>query len=60
MTQAQAYVAGWEACMAGVDGRYHDPDASEEVNYAWYAGFLDAIETEDDEEPEPACAGFGE
>lgn len=40
--------------MAGVDGRY----CTEAGNYAWLHGWLDAMEAEDDEKPEPACAGY--
>ena len=61
MTEAQAYVAGWEACFAGEDGRFTNPfkDGSEARNkYAWDHGFLDAMEAEDDEKPEPSCVGY--
>jgi hypothetical protein len=64
-TQAEAYSAGWRACMAGCDARYMPESSSggplsEDVRYAWIAGFNDAMEAEDDEEPEPDAAGFGE
>ena len=63
MTEAQAYTNGWRACMAGIDGRYvplaEYGYTSEELRYAWTHGFLDAMEAEDVEEPEPACAGYG-
>ena len=63
MTEAQAYENGWKACMAGVDGRYvplkEDGYKTEAMRYAWTAGWLDAMDAEDGERPEPACAGFG-
>jgi hypothetical protein len=65
MTEAQAYVDGWRTCTSGwIDGRYV-PLAelgytTEELRSAWTTGFLDAMEAEDGEEPEPACAGYGE
>ncbi len=63
LTEARAYVNGWNACMAGVDGRYvllvEDGYTTEELRYAWTHGFLDAMEAEDGEEPEPACHGYG-
>jgi hypothetical protein len=59
-TEAQAYIDGWHACMNGEDGRFTNPHPFRtDTNYAWSAGFLDAMEAEDDEEPEPWCAGFG-
>lgn len=60
MTKIQiAYCAGWQACMAGYDGRYVNPhDRNSDVAYAWNAGFLDAMEAEDDDAPDPECAGF--
>lgn len=42
MTQSEAYVAGWRACMAGVDGRYSPEGVDRETGYAWTHGFLDA------------------
>jgi hypothetical protein len=58
--EAAAYVAGWNACMAGEDGRYTCPEPrGNETAYAWNHGFLDAMEAEDSETPEPACAGYG-
>jgi isocitrate lyase len=60
-TEAQAYVAGWQACMAGVDGRYASESSSKAENsYAWIHGWLDAMEAEDSEEPQPDCAGYGD
>jgi hypothetical protein len=64
MTEAQAYIIGWKAVMTGVDARgglrfardYANGD--EAISYAWTAGALDAMEAEDDDKPEPACAGF--
>jgi hypothetical protein len=61
MTEAQAYVCGWRHCMAGFDGRYlPDRDDFKQVQlaYAYHHGWLDAMEAEDNEEPEPACAGY--
>lgn len=63
MTEAQAYTNGWNACMAGCDGRYMPESSSggplsEEERYAWLSGFNDAMEADDGEEPEPACAGY--
>jgi hypothetical protein len=69
MTEAQAYIAGWRACMAGCDGRYpamiragqwQTPSdiTDSEISSAWTHGWLDAFEAEDGEEPEPACAGY--
>ena len=58
-TEPQAYIAGWSACMAGEDGRFTNPFPRTSANaYAWNAGFLDAMEAEDNETPEPDCAGF--
>jgi hypothetical protein len=62
MTEAQAYIKGWNACMAGCDGRYSfdrpGDGNTDALKYAWTHGFLDAMEAEDGEEPEPACAGY--
>lgn len=63
MTEAQAYVAGWKACTAGCDGRYWfdrpgDDGSNKEISVAWSHGFLDAMEAEEGEEPESACAGY--
>jgi hypothetical protein len=76
ITESQAYAAGWNACMNGVDGRYaqqfvahlggapakfHDSSAyqiNKELAGAWTHGWLDAMEAEDGEEPEPECAGY--
>lgn len=58
MTQSEAYMASWRACMAGVDGRYLPEGVDRETGYAWTHGWLDAMEAEDGEEPEPACAGY--
>lgn len=51
--------------MAGCDGRYMPESQtggplSKELRYAWISGFTDAMEADDDEEPEPECAGFGQ
>ena len=60
MSEAQAYVTGWRACMAGEDGRYTNPYSDQHPNrYAWDHGFLDAMDAEDGEQPEPACHGYG-
>jgi hypothetical protein len=59
MTEAQAYVAGWRFCMAGGDGRYTDHGLTGEPAFAWNHGFLDAMEAEDGEQPEPETAGYG-
>ncbi len=64
MTQAEAYIIGWNAVMAGADARgglrfareYADGD--KDIEYAWTHGALDAMEAEDGEEPEPACHGY--
>lgn len=59
MEQAQAYKDGWEACFAGMDGRFSNPHpARSELSYAWNHGFLDAMEAEDGESPEPSTAGY--
>lgn len=61
MNQAQAYVAGWEACLHGEDGRYTNPFLRHsEESYAWTHGFLDAMDAEDGESPQPATAGYHE
>jgi hypothetical protein len=71
---AAAYIAGWQACMAGEDGRFTNPYGAEwkmlrsigapslakqACKYAWDHGFLDAMEAEDGEAPDPSCAGYG-
>jgi hypothetical protein len=59
MSQADAYRAGWQACFAGEDGRFTNPEPRRsETAYAWDHGFLDAMEAEDGEQPEPASAGY--
>lgn len=60
-TQAHAYIAGWQAWMAGCDGRYTMPGVyqGESLAHAWRHGFVDAMEAEDGEDPEPECAGYG-
>lgn len=62
MTEAQSYISGWNACMDSVDGRYvplaDHGYATEELRYAWMHGWLDAMEAEDGEGPEPACVGY--
>lgn len=56
MGEREAYIAG----MAGVDGRYVDlRELAPEVLYAWEHGFLDAMEAEEGEEPQPESAGYG-
>lgn len=59
MTQAEAYAAGWRACFNGEDGRFTNPNERRGDNaYAWDHGFLDAMEAEDGEIPEPETAGY--
>lgn len=60
-TQPQAYIDGWHACDAGLDGRFVNPHPRpSDISYAWTHGFLDAMEAEEDGEiPEPECAGYG-
>lgn len=58
-TEADAYVLGWKACMAGEDGRYTNPQRDPMTDGAWRCGWQDAMEAEDGEQPEPQCAGFG-
>lgn len=63
MIEAQAYINGWNACMAGCDGRYMPESSSNgplsaDQRYAWIHGFEDAMEAEDGEELEPACVGY--
>ena len=61
MTQAEAYCAGWQACFEGEDGRFTNPFLSgSKASYAWDHGFLDAMEAEEGEEPEPETAGYGQ
>lgn len=56
--QAEAYTAGWRACMNGEDGRYTNPHESIQEGEAWIHGWLDAMEAEDGEEPQPETAGY--
>lgn len=62
--QANAYTLGWQACFNGEDGRFTNPYSSSaaygesEQAYAWTHGFLDAMEAEDGEQPEPSTAGY--
>lgn len=58
MTTAEAYIAGWHACMAGLDGRYSNPHEDRDLNYAWNYGFLNAMDAEDGEDPDPECVGY--
>lgn len=59
MTEAQAYILGWQACFNGEDGRFTNQlPRHSDTEYAWNHGFLDAAEAEDGEEPEPECAGY--
>jgi hypothetical protein len=59
MSEASAYKEGWIACMAGEDGRYTNPYKQRtDLAYAWNHGFLDAMEAEENEEPQPATAGY--
>jgi hypothetical protein len=57
--EAQAYCEGWCEVMAGADPRFCNPYIREsKENYAWNHGALDAMEAEDGDLPEPACAGY--
>ncbi len=60
MIEAQAYIEGWKACFAGEDGRFANPYncLKSKLQCAWTHGFLDAMEAEDNEEPEPSTAGY--
>lgn len=59
MTLAQAYVAGWNACFSGEDGRFTNPcDRYTNEAFAWSHGFLDAMDAEDGDKPEPGWAGY--
>jgi hypothetical protein len=54
-----AYTAGWLACMAGDDGRFVNPHPfNTDLSYAWDHGFLDAMESEEGELPQPESAGY--
>ena len=61
MKESEAYIVGWNSVMAGEDARgglrfarqYANNDRS--ISDAWTAGALDAMEAEDDEQPEPMC-----
>jgi hypothetical protein len=56
---AHAYTLGWNACMAGEDGRFTNPyERRTDLAYAWNHGFLDAMDAEDNEEPRPETAGY--
>ena len=55
-TEAQAYSAGWDACMNGVDDRY--VTSVIEHRNAWLHGWLDAMDAEDGEEPIPEAVGY--
>lgn len=48
-----AYCAGWRACMAGADGRYLAETIPVGERYEWEHGFLDAMDAEDGEQPDP-------
>jgi hypothetical protein len=59
MTTANAYCMGWQACLDGLDGRFANPyERRTNEAYAWDHGFLDAMESEQGEKAEPACAGY--
>jgi hypothetical protein len=64
MTQAEAYIAGWNAVMNGADARYgmifaqEHANSDPQISYAWTHGALDAMEAEDGEQPEPSCVGY--
>lgn len=58
-TQATAYTEGWHACMRGEDMRFTCPyTQNSDEEYAWLHGALDAMEAEDDEEPQPETMGY--
>jgi hypothetical protein len=60
MTEAQAYVDGWNACFNGEDGRFTNPHKNDDaLNYAWDYGFLDASEADENDAPHPECVGYG-
>ncbi len=56
----EAYLAGWRACLDGVDGRYwfaRPEEVEREVGLrrAWQAGWQDAFDRDDDDDqPLPA------
>jgi hypothetical protein len=58
MTPYQAYLAGWNACLAGVDGRYwftrpEECEREPHLRRCWQRGWSDAFDREeDDEQPE--------
>lgn len=60
MTLYEAYLAGWNACLQGVDGRYWftRPEQVEDeprLRRCWQLGWQDAFDREDeDDEPLPA------
>lgn len=57
-TLAQAYVAGWRACLAG-DIFFTNPYVDgTRLATAWNHGFIDAAESEGEETPCPECAGY--
>lgn len=59
MTLYEAYLAGWRACLNGVDGRYWftRPDgvqAEPRLRRAWQMGWSDCFDRdEEDDEPLP-------
>jgi hypothetical protein len=59
MTLYEAYLAGWQSCCDGVDGRYwftrpQDVEREPALRRAWQQGWSDAFEREEeDEEPLP-------
>lgn len=64
MTLAEAYRAGWNACMNGEEIRggfmfaQAHANGDKEIAHAWTTGALDAMEAESGEECDPAFAGF--
>lgn len=60
----QIYVDGWNAGMKGEDGRYTNPHKPPSMpdfrdpHVVWCTGFLDAMEAEDGEQPQPETAGL--
>lgn len=68
-TQATAYTEGWHACMRGEDGRFTNPYPLKStgvtpssrmafLHLAWAEGFVDAMEAEDGEQPQPKSVGY--
>lgn len=57
-SQTAAYVAGWEACFLP---RFTNPYPRRSyAAYAWNLGFREAMESEEGEQPQDACAHYEE